>query len=221
MRVIIQILLFFFPWKIRRLCLNAIFHFELHPKSRIGFSILKARKVVLAEGASIGHCCYCKSIDAMVMGRNSNFGNFNYIAGFSTFDPKVTHFKHRTNRRCELVIGDETGITSRHYFDCNGGVFIGDFCQIGGFGSVFLTHSIDLKESRQDAEPIIIGDYCFIGLKTTILKGVRISDRVVVGAGSLVNKSLSESDAIYAGMPCQLVRRVENYSFFTRKQGFV
>lgn len=40
--------------------------------------------------------------------------------------------------------------------------------------------------------PVIIGANCWIGTNTVILKGVSIVDNVVVGANSLVNKSIKE-----------------------------
>lgn len=58
---------------------------------------------------------------------------------------KYSHFSHIDNRQCILSIGKNTSITSRHYFDCNGGIYIGDYCTIAGFETAFMTHSIDLK----------------------------------------------------------------------------
>ncbi|MGZ0444451.1 DapH/DapD/GlmU-related protein [Citrobacter freundii] len=41
--------------------------------------------------------------------------------------------------------------------------------------------------------PIIIGSNCWIGSNVVILKGVNIVDNVIIGANSLVNKSISVS----------------------------
>ena len=224
MKIFIQLMIFFLPWPARRAVLQALFGFELHKTSRIGYSIILARKLVLDEYARIGSFNLCKSIDYMRLGKYSNIGNFNYITGFSVEHPAVKqhqHFSANLNRKCEFIVGSHTGITSRHYFDCNGGIYIGSFSQVAGLNSVFMTHGIDLRMNRQDARPIIIGDYCFVSSSCTILKDCRISDKVTIGACSLVNRSLIESNAMYAGIPARLKLVNVNYNFYTRKEGFV
>ena len=55
---------------------------------------------------------------------------------------------------------------------------------------------------------VVIGDDVFIGQRVTILKGVTIGDRSVIGAGSVVSKDVP-SDAIAAGNPCTVVRLLD------------
>lgn len=223
-KIIIQVFLFFFPWKIRRFFLAKILKFEMAEGAHIGFSILLARHVILGKYASIGHLNFCKDIDLLELGEYSNLGTKNYITGFSIYDKAVlknNHFSHIEERQCVLKVGNHTGITSRHYFDCNGGIFIGDFCQIAGFESAFLTHSIDLKNNRQDADPIVIGDYSFIGTRCTFLKKSKIPARSIVSACSLVNKQYQEENSLYGGIPCKFIKTIDNYKFFYRTNGSV
>ena len=183
-----------------------------------------AHRVILAEHASIGHLNFCKAIDLLEMGEYSNMGTKNYITGFSTKDKnalKFKHFLHIKNRQCVLKIGKHTGITSRHYFDCNGGIFIGNYCQIAGFETAFLTHSIDLLNNRQDADSIKIGDYSFIGTRSTFIKGVEIPQYSIVSACTFVNKKFAKEKALYGGVPCKFLKNIDNYKFFERQNGFV
>lgn len=222
--MIVQILLFTFPWKIRKWLLKRLYHFEIDAGAHIGFSVILAKRLHLGRNATIGHFNVVKSIDNLEIGENSGIGNRNFITGFSVSNPIVIengHFAHIANRKCELVIGKHVGITSRHYFDCNGGIYIGDFCQIAGFETAFLTHSIDLKKNRQDALPIVVGKYSFIGTRVTFLKGSVIPEYSVVGACSLVNKKFEEPYMLYGGMPCRLIKSIDGYRFFERKEGFV
>ena len=53
---------------------------------------------------------------------------------------------------------------------------------------------------------IIIGSKCWIGCRTTILKGLVIPDNTIVGAASLVSKELTNGNGIYAGNPATLVK---------------
>ena len=55
-----------------------------------------------------------------------------------------------------------------------------------------------------------IGNNVFIGVKTTILKGVTIGDNVIIGANSLVNKDL-ESNGVYAGNPIRFIMSINDY----------
>lgn len=59
-----------------------------------------------------------------------------------------------------------------------------------------------------DPTPITIGDYCFIGLGSILIsgkKGITLGEGVVVGAGSLVNKSVPDWK-IVAGNPARIIR---------------
>ena len=53
----------------------------------------------------------------------------------------------------------------------------------------------------------MIGSDVWIGARVTVLMGAKINNRVVVGAGSLVNKDL-ESGYIYAGIPAKKIKKI-------------
>lgn len=55
-------------------------------------------------------------------------------------------------------------------------------------------------------KPIIIGNKSWIGFNVSLLKGVEIGEGAVVGAASLVNKSVP-SYCVVAGNPARIVRR--------------
>ena len=57
---------------------------------------------------------------------------------------------------------------------------------------------------------IVIKDNVFIGKGTTILRGVTIGENTIVGACSLVNKSL-EPNSVYAGVPAKRICSIEEY----------
>ena len=93
---------------------------------------------------------------------------------------------------CELVtIGDDCFIS-------HGAMFINDLFQTGGpaWGKPELW-----KSTR-------IGNNVSIGTNSTILP-VEICDDVVVGAGSVVTKDITEP-GIYAGNPARLIRKSDS-----------
>ena len=55
--------------------------------------------------------------------------------------------------------------------------------------------------------PVTIEDDVWIGANCQILKGVTIGVRSVIGAGSVVTKSIP-ADCIAAGNPCKVIRRI-------------
>lgn len=63
---------------------------------------------------------------------------------------------------------------------------------------------LDMKNKKDD--PITIGDDVFIGMNSIILKGVSIGSRTIIGAGSVVTRSIP-SDCIACGNPAQIIKR--------------
>lgn len=55
------------------------------------------------------------------------------------------------------------------------------------------------------AKPIEIGEDCWIGANSIVLKGVKIGSRSVVAAGSVVTADVAE-DCVVAGNPARVVR---------------
>lgn len=58
---------------------------------------------------------------------------------------------------------------------------------------------------------IIIGNNCFIGAKSIVLYGVTIADNVIVAAGSVVTRSINESNVIVAGNPARIISTWDAY----------
>ena len=64
------------------------------------------------------------------------------------------------------------------------------------------TERLDLLEKR----PVVIGEGCFIGANSIILKGTTLGKNVVVGAGSVVCGSFPDN-VIIAGNPARIIKR--------------
>lgn len=58
--------------------------------------------------------------------------------------------------------------------------------------------------------PVIIGNNIYFGTNVTVLKGVTIGDNCIIGAGSLVTKSIP-ANSVAAGIPCRVVCSLEDY----------
>lgn len=221
MKIFIQILLFTFPWLIRRKLLSFFFGYEICQSAKIGFSIILASKIEMHENAYIGHLNYIGKIDKLVLGRKAFIGSLNWITGLDVNNPRF--FSYNPERKCELKLEDDSSITSRHILDCNGGIYIGSFSIIAGYRSQFLSHSIDVKISRQTVDPIIIGKRCFVSTGCIILKGAVLPDYSVLGAGAVLTKKFKDSYSLYAGVPAvkkQTFDKVD-YLYFNREKSFI
>jgi maltose O-acetyltransferase len=70
------------------------------------------------------------------------------------------------------------------------------------------THPTDHKERASGVEfakPITIGEDVWVGGSAIICPGVRIGDRTIIGAGSVVTRDIP-SDTFAAGNPCKVIR---------------
>jgi hypothetical protein len=57
---------------------------------------------------------------------------------------------------------------------------------------------------------VIIGSNIYFGTDVIILKGVTIGDNCIIGAGSLVTKSIP-ANSVAAGIPCKVVCSIDDY----------
>ena len=63
------------------------------------------------------------------------------------------------------------------------------------------------KITTVQCAPVTIEDDVWIGANCQILKGVTIGARSVIGAGSVVTKSIP-ADCVAAGNPCRVIRHL-------------
>lgn len=218
LKIFIQLILFVFPWSIRRILLINIFSYKIHKSANIGLSIILCRNLCMNEGAYIGNQNFINEIDKLIMHDYSKIGKKNWITGSSAELKKGFNFSF--DRKCELEIGEHTRITGNHLIDCNGGVYIGKFTTIAGNGSQILTHSVNIYNSRQTAGSVKIGDYCFIGTRSIMLMNSSIPSFSVLGAGSILIKNFDVQYGLYAGNPAKLIKTLPSDAlYFHRVEG--
>lgn len=208
------------PWPLRRWVLIRFLGYEIDRTSRIGLSWIYPKKLVLEAGARIGHLTVCKNIDLLHLHEHSIISNINWITGYPS-DLK-DHFKDQPQRHPELILEAHSAITNRHLIDCTDRIRIGKFSTVAGFYSQLLTHSIDLEKSRQTAQPISIGDYCFVGTNCVLLGDSSLPDYSVLGAKSLLNRNFSDHRFLYGGVPAKPIKELPaDYQYFQRTTGYV
>ena len=114
----------------------------------------------------------------------------------------------------EITIGNDVGISGASICACTS-VIIGDRVMLGADTVITDTdfHVVNTAQRRYIREgipssPVVIEDDVFIGMRSIVLKGVRIGEGSVVGAGSVVTRDIPPY-AIAAGQPARVVGSVE------------
>lgn len=120
----------------------------------------------------------------------------------------------RVNSYCrfspETVIGNDCHFNGAVVFG-RSRLTIGDHFH-SGLNLCILTDTHNFRGTKlpYDEEfidgPVSIGAYVWCGINVTILPGVTIGDRAIIGAGSVVTKDIP-ADAIVGGNPGALIGR--------------
>lgn len=112
----------------------------------------------------------------------------------------------------DIICGDNSYIGEKSFIesakDCK--VIVGSNCRISHFVHIytynsyadqnFCTNELQIKKGN-----VIIGDYCWIGIKTSIMGPVTIGENSVIGANSLVNRNIPPN-CIAMGVPAKVVK---------------
>lgn len=111
----------------------------------------------------------------VVIGDNVSIGNGTIIASLSEKG---------------ITIGKDTMIAAQNYIiDCDHGMDIG----------------VPMREQKQSAEPITIGEDVWLAANVTVLKGSKIGNGAVVGAKGLVKGEIPEN-AVAVGIPAKVLK---------------
>ena len=144
------------------------------------------------------------------IGKNTIIGQHSRIQCYPDENSSIGH----------LIIGDDCRIGNRCSFLCGGDIKIGNGVLMAS--DVLVTsenHSIDPESPKWymsqplKCDDIEIRDGCWIGEKVCILPGVTIGKKSIVGAGSIVTKSIPDY-SIAVGNPARVIKR---YSFEEHK----
>lgn len=125
---------------------------------------------------------------------------------------------------CHISVGNNVIININCTFvDCNK-IEIGNNVLIASNVQIYTaTHPTDVNERlvanwnadfglpyfRTFAQPVKIEDNVWIGGGVIILPGVTIGENSVIGAGSVVTKSIP-TNSVAVGNPCKIIRTIDN-----------
>lgn len=99
------------------------------------------------------------------------------------------------------------------YLQGAGTIRFGDYVQLApNVGILSANH--DLYDQRKyNVEPIVIGDYSWIGMNSVVTAGVTLGPRTIVAAGAVVTKSFPDGYCVLAGVPAKVVKYLDKEKF--------
>ena len=116
----------------------------------------------------------------------------------------------------KIIIGNRCKINSLVYLNGRSGITIGDNVTLSRGAKVISTgYDLDLFFQKGERvhftdRPVYIGNYCWVGADAIILPGVKITgEKVVVAAGAVVTKDITESKVVVGGNPAKIIKRME------------
>jgi maltose O-acetyltransferase len=89
-------------------------------------------------------------------------------------------------------------------------ITIGSFSLFGPAVQIYTPmhpFNADLRRRQEFGKPVEIGSDVWVGGGAILLPGVRIGDRSVIGAGSVVTRDIPD-DMFAVGNPCRVVREI-------------
>ncbi len=111
----------------------------------------------------------------------------------------------------KLSLGTNVTIQPMSYIEASGGVTIGSDTSIAhGVTIMSESHVTSDRETPFKCQgmiykPVTIGEDVWIGAKATILAGVSIGNKAVIGANSVVTKNVPDY-AIVVGSPAKIIK---------------
>ncbi|MCH5202791.1 MAG: sugar O-acetyltransferase [Oscillospiraceae bacterium] len=108
-----------------------------------------------------------------------------------------------------IKVGKGVFINSSCHFQDQGGITIGDNCQIGHCVTIAtLNHPLNPERRKNTVpKPVVIGENVWIGSNSIVLSGVTIGNNAVVGAGSVVTKNVP-GNAVVVGNPAKVIKYI-------------
>jgi acetyltransferase-like isoleucine patch superfamily enzyme len=123
----------------------------------------------------------------------------------------IADFVQLEANRGAIRIGAGTTVNSFSRIMAMESVTVGSGCAIAQFVAI-LDHDHAFAQDRGRClsgfrtAAVVIGDNVWIGDKATILRGVRIGNDAVIGAGAVVNKDVP-ARSVAVGVPCRILPR--------------
>lgn len=141
-----------------------------------------------------------------------NIGYFDFLK-YKIFGSSYYWCKHKhtyIGMPKHLFIGKNSLVLREYNFlQASGGIYIGNYVRFATRVSLLSSNHDLYDQNISHNKPIIIGDYSWLGMHSTLLAGVEIGPRTIVANGAVVTKSFPEGMCVLAGVPAKVVKRLD------------
>ena|SRR3989338_5861149 len=137
------------------------------------------------------------------------------LAGIKIGAGSTIHTGCRFYQSNKIKIGEDTSVGDRCFLDGREEITIGSHTSIASQVLIYNSeHNINDEWFGANEQPVVIGDYVFIGPRAVILPGVKIGDGAVVAAGAVVSKDVLKGE-IVGGVPAKKIadRQLKDYHY--------
>lgn len=205
-RYITGVLCFLLPSIVLRPLLRLLGH-KVGKGVKIGFSLLCVNEFKASEHSIIGHLNLVLN-ESVLLDKKSKIGYLNILKGpFKLHlkeDAAIGNKNYFTRAKKGVTYGNSimklgilTKVTTGHHLDLTRSIIFGNYSILAGIRSQMWTHGYyhDKKGAgriRIDGE-ISIGNNVYVGSGCIFNPGVKVSDAIHIGAGSVISKNLEES----------------------------
>ncbi len=207
MKNIISLMISLTPINLVRIFLyNTVLGYKIDYKSKIGCCNLINGKNVRITNARIGRFNYIKA-DHFTMEKSSHINKFNRVKNLHTLELNERSRIYDHNfiggspngigidgfdfKEQKVILGKDTAVNRRNFFDVVRSIIIGDNVVFGGYGSEIWTHGFETNRTML-VGGVEFGNDIFIGSKCVFTKSVKIVNNVTIGPASVIYKSISE-----------------------------
>jgi acetyltransferase-like isoleucine patch superfamily enzyme len=218
LRILVLAVLAILPMFVKRTLYRWLFGYRIGRGVRIGVAFIDCRNLTIGDGTTIGHGTIFWRCGEVRIGRQVVIGALNLFRGGvalqledyamilrlnvinAIIEPDFTRPPDSTFR-----LGYGSVLTAEHRIDFTDRVTIGRRSILGGRNSSIWTHN------RRDGQPVMVGDFCYIGSEIRMAPGSSIPSRSIVGLASVITGKIEVEAHLIAGVPAK-PRRVLNES---------
>mgnify|MGYP001163566779 CR=1 FL=1 len=121
---------------------------------------------------------------------------------------EVDPVKIYISENADLSFGNQVFLNNRVHISCSNKIKLGTHVDVGDECLIIDNDFHNVGDTPSKDAPIIIEDNVWIATRVIILKGVTIGEGSVIGAGSLVTKSIP-SNSFAAGNPAKVIKSLK------------
>lgn len=127
--------------------------------------------------------------------------------------PWPVHWSTKISAPNNIVRGTRyPGLSMGCHIDGRNGIAFGKNVWVGPRVSIIsMNHDPNDYHNYLEADPIKIGDNCWLGANAVILPGVELGEHTIVAAGSVVTRPYTQGNQVLAGVPARVVKQLDCY----------